>query len=50
MRKPGIEKIKKRNGKIVPFDHEKIKNAIWGAVQAVGGKDKEKAARLTQSV
>ena len=38
-----IESIRKRNGQIVPFQQQKITNAIWAAVQAVGGKDQERA-------
>ena len=45
-----ITKIRKRDGRIVPFDQERITTAIWKAAQAVGGKDKEKARYLSESV
>ncbi|MEM3399820.1 MAG: vitamin B12-dependent ribonucleotide reductase [Candidatus Micrarchaeia archaeon] len=45
-----IKKIRKRDGRIVDFDPEKIANAIWKAAQSVGGKDRETAERLSQIV
>ncbi len=48
--KSTIEKIRKRNGKIVPFNGEKITTAIWRAVESVGGKDKKRAEYLGESV
>jgi ribonucleoside-triphosphate reductase len=45
-----ISKIKKRNGKIAPFDREKIAEAIWKAAQSVGGKDKKTSERLARKV
>ena len=42
-----ISKIKKRDGKIVDFDSEKIANVIFKAAQAVGGNDKGEADRLS---
>jgi ribonucleoside-triphosphate reductase len=45
-----IKEIRKRDGRVVPFDREKITNAIWAAAQAVGGKDKKKAERLSDDV
>lgn len=41
-----VNKIKKRDGRIVDFDENKIREAIWKAVQAVGGKDREEANRV----
>lgn len=41
-----IKKIKKRDGKIVDFDREKIVNAIFKAAQSVGGSDKAEAERV----
>ena len=38
-----IPKIRKRDGSVVPFNQDKITEAIWRAVKAVGGKDKERA-------
>lgn len=45
-----ISKIKKRDGRIVPFEKEKITKAIWKAAQAVGGKDYQMALDLTDKV
>ncbi|NLB51316.1 MAG: ribonucleoside triphosphate reductase, partial [Syntrophomonadaceae bacterium] len=45
-----ISKIKKRDGRIVPFEKEKITKAIWKAAQAVGGKDYDTAVQLTEKV
>ncbi|MBO8157991.1 ribonucleoside triphosphate reductase [Thermosyntropha sp.] len=45
-----ISKIKKRDGRIVPFEKEKITKAIWKAAQAVGGKDYNLAVELTEKV
>ncbi len=45
-----IKKIRKRNGRIVPFDKEKITEAIWKAAQAVGGKDRKTAEKLAGKV
>ncbi len=48
--KKTIMSIKKRDGRIVPFNQEKITNAIWSAVQAVGGRDRDKAESLSADV
>ena len=45
-----IFKIKKRDGKIVDFDKSKITKAIFKAAEAVGGKDKDEAERLSSLV
>ena len=45
-----ITKIKKRDGRVVPFEKEKITKAIWKAAQAVGGRDYETAVQLTDKV
>jgi len=45
-----IEKIRKRDGRIVDFDQEKITEAIWKAAQAVGGKDRKTAEELSDKV
>jgi len=44
------KKIEKRDGRIVPFEQEKITNAIWKAAQAVGGKDKDRAKFISDKV
>jgi ribonucleoside-triphosphate reductase len=45
-----INKIRKRDGSVVPFNKEKIAEAIWKAAKAVGGHDKSKAEELTELV
>jgi len=45
-----IAQIRKRDGRIVEFAQEKITKAIWGAAQAVGGKDRKLAERLSNRV
>ena len=45
-----IEKIQKRDGRIVPFDKNKIAEAIWKAAQSVGGTDKQRAYDLADKV
>ena len=45
-----VENIRKRNGQVVAFDQQKITNAIWAAVQAVGGRDSAKAQKLSDQV
>lgn len=45
-----IKEIKKRDGRIVPFDREKITQAIMKAARKVGGDNEEIAKRLTDQV
>ena len=45
-----ITQIIKRTGEVVPFKRERITNAIYRAAVAVGGRDRETAARLTDQV
>ncbi|MBA7495245.1 Anaerobic ribonucleoside-triphosphate reductase [subsurface metagenome] len=45
-----IVQIRKRDGRIVDFAQEKITKAIWGAAQAVGGRDRKLAERLSNRV
>lgn len=45
-----ITKIKKRDGREVPFNIEKITNAIFKAAQAAGGQDYETALKLAEEV
>jgi len=42
--------VRKRSGKIVPFERRKITDAIFKAAQEVGGRDRETAERLTDEV
>ena len=45
-----FKQIKKRDGRIVDFDPEKITNAIFKAANAVSGKDRLTAEKLTKQV
>jgi len=45
-----VSKIKKRDGRIVPFEREKIFLAIYKSAQAVGGHDQEIARKLAEEV
>ena len=45
-----IKEIKKRDGRIVPFDREKIAVAIYKASASVGEADRELADRLSKRV
>ncbi|MCU0822774.1 MAG: ATP cone domain-containing protein, partial [Spirochaetes bacterium] len=38
-----VKYIRKRDGRIVPFDPEKITEAIFQAAKAVGGSDRDTA-------
>ena len=42
--------VRKRDGRLEPFDQERITNAIWKAAKAVGGKDLELAKNLSDQV
>lgn len=45
-----IQSVVKRNGAVVPFNPERITNAIYRAAVAVGGRDRRIAEGLTQQV
>lgn len=45
-----IEFIRKRDGRVVPFESKKIYNAIEKAVRNVGGHNFEKARRITNLI
>mgnify|MGYP005841055469 CR=1 FL=1 len=45
-----ITQVVKRTGAVVPFNPERITNAIYRAAVAVGGRDRSIAERLTQQV
>ncbi|GAI77790.1 unnamed protein product, partial [marine sediment metagenome] len=45
-----IAQIRKRDGRVVDFDQEKITKAVWAAAQAVGGRDRRLAQRLSNRV
>ncbi|MCD6445582.1 ribonucleoside triphosphate reductase [Candidatus Bathyarchaeota archaeon] len=42
--------VRKRDGRLEPFDQERITNAIWKAAKAVGGRDRELAKKLSDQV
>jgi len=42
--------VRKRDGKLEPFDQERITNAIWKAAKAVGGKSREQAKFISDEV
>ncbi len=44
-----IKYIVKRDGSVVPFDSEKITNAIFKAAKAVGGTNYDKSADITKT-
>jgi len=44
------QQIRKRNGNIVPFDQERITEAIYRAAKAVGGSDRSVAAQLSNQI
>jgi ribonucleoside-triphosphate reductase len=41
-----VDNVRKRDGRLVPFDQEKIADAIFKAAQAVGGEDRVLAEEL----
>ena len=45
-----VDIIKKREGHLVPFDREKIYNAILSAMEAVGERDEHQARKVTDYV
>jgi uridine kinase len=45
-----IEKVVKRTGAVVPFNKQRISNAIYRAAVAVGGRDRALAERLADQV
>lgn len=50
MAKHSITKIKKRDGRVVDFDKEKIVNVIFEAAQSVGGHERKAAEELASKV
>jgi len=45
-----VKFVRKRDGRLEPFDQERITNAIWKAAKAVAGKDRELAKKLSDQV
>ena len=42
--------VRKRDGKLEPFDKERITVAIWKGAKAVGGRDREQAKKISDQV
>jgi len=42
--------VRKRDGRLEPFDQERITNAVWKAAKAVGGSDREQAKKVSDQV
>ena len=45
-----LEQIKKRNNKVVPFEKEKIEEALLKALKAVGNEDHSIAKKATEKI
>jgi uridine kinase len=50
MNKDPFSHVVKRSGAVVPFNKERISNAIFRAAVAVGGRDRERASLLADEV
>ncbi|MHB1317921.1 MAG: ribonucleoside triphosphate reductase [Anaerolineae bacterium] len=50
MKQAYISQVRKRDGRLAPFDQEKITNAIFKAAQSVGGDDRERAVFISDAV
>jgi anaerobic ribonucleoside-triphosphate reductase len=45
-----MSSVRKRDGRLEPFDQERITKAIWKAAKAVGGKDREQSKKISDQV
>ena len=45
-----LDYIRKRDGRVVPFNAEKITDAVFNAAKAVGGTNRDTAAQITESL
>jgi ribonucleoside-triphosphate reductase len=45
-----MKSVRKRDGRLEPFDQERITNAIWKAAKAVGGTDREQSRQISDQV
>jgi anaerobic ribonucleoside-triphosphate reductase len=45
-----VKSVRKRDGRLEPFDQDRITKALWKAAKAVGGKDREQAKKLSDQV
>ena len=43
-------KVKKRDGRLVKFDQERITSAIFKAAESVGGDDRDRAKKVSDEV
>jgi anaerobic ribonucleoside-triphosphate reductase len=50
MKQAHISQVRKRDGRLAPFEQEKIANAIFKAAQSVGGDDRERAVFISDAV
>ncbi len=50
MEQQSIQQIRKRDGRLVPFDEHKIVNAVFRALSAVGQHDLEQAQKVARRV
>ena len=48
--KSRLQYVRKRDGRVMPFDQEKITEAMFKAAKAVGGSDRDTAQRVSDSV
>ena len=46
----GVEQIRKRDGRVAPFDAQKIAGAILGAMRELGRENQERATHLSEQV
>jgi anaerobic ribonucleoside-triphosphate reductase len=42
--------VRKRDGRLEPFDQERITNAVWKAARSVGGTDREQSKSVSDQV
>ena len=47
---PIVNKIRKRDNRVVPFEQERITNAIFKAAESVGGTDRKRAQMVSDEV
>ena len=50
MMEVSLKRIRKRDGRVVDFDRQKISNAIFRAIEATGGRDPKLADKLADRV
>ncbi|VVB66492.1 Vitamin B12-dependent ribonucleoside-diphosphate reductase [Candidatus Gugararchaeum adminiculabundum] len=45
-----VKQIRKRDGRILPYDEEKVINAIFKSAKSIGGRNRDLAAKLAKQV